>query len=273
MPASVADLTALTARGFLRVVSARSTTDVTLAVTDRGREYADLMKPDAAKWVRQKSFDGWDKDGTWTPIPETAKAAAALKNGIPVRRIADQLEQSRSLGWIDYSTDSVVLKVIGMADLEGADPYLEAFLKLVSILVECQANAARSEVTDRDLRRAKLGAVMIRRVRELADREAILFSGGGATGDGWQYRPSDEISRFSNVRSIDDYISVASGPVRLPTDPPSLLSFLPAGTSVEVGPIHALANRAKQNFGTLIVGIFTVIAVVCAILALLWHRG
>jgi uncharacterized protein (TIGR02391 family) len=220
------DIQALAARGLLAITEYRDNSDVAFAVTPQGHAHADQIEGanpatvstsaprpaglDLEILVRKRAFDAWRETEDWPSVLDMQREAARRREGLDIEEIARRLD--RSVGWIEPQDHRLVLRVQGMADLDGAEPYLDAFLRIVQMLHDRYVSEATNAVlSNEDLRHEGFDEGMVRRLFLMAEREWFLLGGGvGDESGAWSREPSTSIWRFQDVKTIADYLHVVA---------------------------------------------------------------
>lgn len=231
------DIKALAVRGYVEITEHRDHGDVAFAVTARGHAQVRLAESqgptgdrsvpapsaivegtgadgatprvDPERRVRQLAFDDWRSAGVWPSVLVLQKEAEVRGEIIDVRETAQRLNPY--LGWIE-SDNRLVLRVRGFADLDGAEPYLSAFVRVVRLLYECYVGRRETpHVSNEDLKREGFDDDLVRRLFSILQREWYLFDGGqGDESGSWQREPAANIRHFRSVQTIDDYLRVVT---------------------------------------------------------------
>jgi len=251
MPVGVGDIKALDRRGLLSITEFREQGDVAFVLTSEGHEYASWTEPadpsggsavagqrasqPVETVIRQRAFDHWCETGSWPAVGDMQKDSARQREGIDIAQIARRLD--RATGWIEPKDQTLVLRVKGFVDLDGAKPYLDAFVRVVGLLHDRYVSEDKDAMlTDEDLRRAGFDDDMVSRLFLLVDREWFLFGGGWGDEKGpWFRKPATNIWRFADVRDVDDYLRVVAELTR-PYSPEALAGFMEVRTPVAPAP-------------------------------------
>jgi len=161
--------------------------------------------------VRQMAFESWRQTGRWPSVLDLQRGAEQRGEIIDVEEIARRFD--RSVGWIEPPDMRLVLRVRGFADLEGAKPYLDAFIRVVRLLYRRYVDPAGdvARVSNQDLVDGLgLDDDLVRRLYGIVENEWFLFGSGQHAEDGsWSREPSSNIRRFRSVKTIEDYLQVA----------------------------------------------------------------
>lgn len=239
----VGDIKALDRRGLLSITEFRKQGDVAFVVTPEGHEYAARTEPanpsgatakagqvvpqPVETVVRQRAFDHWRETGDWPVVGDMQKESARRREGLDIAQIARGLD--RATGWIEPQDQTLVLRVKGFADLDGAGPYLDAFVRVVRLLNErYESEDKDAHLTDENLRHEGFDDDMVRRLFPLVEREWFLFGGGWGDEKGaWAREPSPNIWRFADVKTVEDYLRVVAELTRpySPEPPPGFMEL------------------------------------------------
>ncbi len=289
------DIKSLAVRGLLAITERRAHGDVNFTVTQKGHAYvAQIVQAAPAVTieavppvsvpveantpyetgdarVRQLAFDAWIVTGTWPLVPDLQRDAERRREVIDLDEIARRLDHS--IGWIEPRDLSLVLRIKGFADLDGARPYLDAFLRVVGLLYQKYlSQEKKARLTDKDLLLEGFDDDLIRRIYSIADREWLLFGGGqGSESGAWSREPSTNIRKFRDVKTVDDYLRVVtglSGPTSVPVLPEADAPK-DAGDSPMHGSDSALLTRiATHPVIAIVVAVAAIVGTVATVIAL-----
>lgn len=161
--------------------------------------------------VRQMAFESWRHAGRWPSVLNLQREAEQRGEIIDVEEIARRFD--RSVGWIESQDMNLVLRVRGFADLDGAKPYLDTFVRVLRLLYDRYLNPGgdTARVSDADLRDGLgLDDDLVHRLYGIVENEWFLFGSGQHSEDGsWSREPSPNTRRFRSVKTIEDYLKVA----------------------------------------------------------------
>jgi uncharacterized protein (TIGR02391 family) len=251
IPVGVGDVKALDRRGLLSITEFREQGDVAFVLTPEGHAYAsrtELADPSGdsvvpgqgapqpvEKVIRQRAFDHWIQTGSWPAVGDMQKDSARRREGTDIAQVARGLD--RATGWVEPQDQTLVLRVKGFADLDGAQPYLDAFVRVVGLLHDRYLSEDKdARLTDEDLRREGFDDDMVRRLYLVVDREWFLFGGGSGDETGaWSREPSTNIWRFAEIRDVDDYLRVVAELTR-PYSPEAPAGFMEVPEPVAPAP-------------------------------------
>ncbi len=154
--------------------------------------------------------------GEWPAISDLTRRLARQGQATPLRDLFWSIP--RPLGFVDYNPERIVLFLFALRVTEAGGPVLGAFNIVLRLAIErFESDEARAVVSRADLAHQwPDNDLFVQVVSDVLYREAqFLRAEQGGPGDDWVCTVDDSVVRYWNARTIDDYLGMRAGELRL----------------------------------------------------------
>ena len=185
----------------------------------RGRSEPSLT--DQQRALLQRVFEVFHESSKW-PTYQYMKRYAQRQLGVELAKIVQGMAQDYSNVWVPHLRDEEDVRLLApaLAECAGADEDIKAFLvvlkRCIQLWLDSEPDSPHAvtavTVTSAEIASSTgLSVQQLVRVHHLMQFEpGIWRSAGGPAEDGtWDMVLSDDVTRYRNVESFDDYLAIA----------------------------------------------------------------
>ncbi len=180
--------------------------------------------------------------GEWPTTKGLTRELARAGKPVPLASILQDIP--RPLGFVENGPGRIVLLLPCLRLVPGAEALLDGFVTLVKLGLErYRGEDEPPEITRQDIADVIQGEIQQRALSEIFLREAPFYgSGTGGPDDEWTREVTDEIVRFWDVVTADDYLRIRTE--QLSTSPQ--FGYLASGPEAKT--VQRLAGEQRDVF-------------------------
>lgn len=205
----------------------------------------DHLPPEASAWLAEhrKVTDLIAAEaisaGEWPSVAQMTRALVRRGEPVALRALLDRMP--RALGYLDHSSDRIVLGLFALRRSSAGAELVDRFIDVLRIAADrFEGPDEHPTLTACDVTRVCSGPQnRIQLLKEIVLREAPFLGSGGASENGeWHREITDAIVRYWNVRTADGYLRIRAA--ELATSPL-------AGFSVRQATTPATAQASQPD--------------------------
>ncbi len=181
----------------------------------------DHLPDEARAWAREHRellemiVEELLQTGTWPSVKALTRKLARGNQPIALSRVLGTMP--KPLGFVDHYPDRVVLLVFGLRMTHAGHKLLAGFLATLRLAADRYAGEEERPSITRDdaARGTMLEDPYVRALSEILLREApFLGSGSGGLEEHWSREVTDDIVRYWDARTAEDYLRLRADELR-----------------------------------------------------------